>query len=196
MNFAFGTGGSTHRFLFRVLFGVVRGCPLSCLLFAVLLDPFLRAISALIDDKGDAVTRACADDIGAAVRGIQALKKFSSLFKAMRWASGLQLGFAKCCVVPFARRFSLVASLFKGWLDTNIGDWRTFQILVSGKYLGFMLGPGAGSTSWHPPLAKYFDRVRLIAGVGAAPSVGTLLYNSCALPVLGYVSQLFPRPIT
>ena len=32
------------------------------------------------------------------------------------------------------------------------------------------------------------------AGVGAAPSVGTLLYNSCALPVLGYVSQLLPTP--
>ena len=128
MNFAFGTGGSTHRFLFRVLFGVVRGCPLSCLLFAVLLDPFLRAISALIDDKGDAVTRACADDIGAAVRGVHVLKKCSSFFEAMRWASGLQLGFAKCCVVPSARRFSLhVASLFKDWLGTNISGWRTLK---------------------------------------------------------------------
>eukprot|EP00972_Heterocapsa_arctica_P071080 10499933-Heterocapsa_arctica.AAC.1 len=57
MNFAYGTDGTSHRFLFQILSGVVQGCPLSGLLFAVLLDPFLRAISSLIDDKGDAVTR-------------------------------------------------------------------------------------------------------------------------------------------
>ena len=48
--------------------------------------------------------------------------------------------------------------------------------------------------SWRGPLAEWSFRVRLIAEARAAPSVGVVLYNSRALPVLAYVAQLLPAP--
>eukprot|EP00972_Heterocapsa_arctica_P045683 6741317-Heterocapsa_arctica.AAC.1 len=49
--------------------GVLQGCPLSGLLFAVSLDPYLRWMKHDIEDAGLGVIRACADDIGASLCG-------------------------------------------------------------------------------------------------------------------------------
>ncbi len=68
--------------MFLVLCGVLQGCPLSGILFAWAMDPFLEAMRVPIDCRGLAVTRACADDVGATILRIQALAEYFRIFAA------------------------------------------------------------------------------------------------------------------
>ncbi len=56
--------------MFRALSGVLQGGPLSGVLFALRLSPFLLMMQEGAEVKLLAATRARADDIGAAVRRI------------------------------------------------------------------------------------------------------------------------------
>jgi hypothetical protein len=175
--------------------GVLQGCPLSGLIFVLVMDPLLAAMEGLIDKTGLATTRACADDIGSAIRDIRALKIFANLFKIMARISNLKLKASKCVVVPVASKFSpSLVEVFRDWLRANLVEWALFAILAEGKYLGFMLGPAAGSSSWKSPLQKWMHRVVCIAGSRLAPSLGTTDFNVRAVSTLGYIGQLLPPP--
>ncbi len=56
------------------------------------------------------------------------------------------------------------------------------------------MGPQSGSQQWLAPFAKFNDRVMCIYGSGAAASMSAYTYNSRALPVVSYVSQLICLP--
>ena len=178
-----------------IMSGVLQGCPLSGLLFVLILDPFLRAIEGQLESPGLALTRACADDIGAVVYEISTLKIFHALFTILAKIAGLHVKDRKCVIIPIATRFAPhVVELFRDWLCANLPEWGSMAVVASGKYLGFALGPGAGASSWSGPIAKWRWRVSSISAEGFAPSVGTLCYNFRSLPVLGYVAQLLPPP--
>ena len=55
--------------------------PHSGMLFALVMDPFLRCMKAIIQDKNLAQIRACADDVGAALKSIRVLKLFEPIFR-------------------------------------------------------------------------------------------------------------------
>ena len=195
MTGAYGVGEEGLRFLFWILSGVIQGCPFSGMLFVFALGPFLHAIEVLLDSPGISTTRACADDIGAAISSLQHMRVFHSLFKVLRWASNLRLSPPKCVIVPVAVGFSQeVRDQIRDWLALHIPEWSGFEVCPSGKYLGFLLGPAVDLQSWNGPLSKWSYRVDLISRAGAAPSIGARLYNGRALPVLGYVAQLVPAP--
>ena len=160
----------------------------------LILDPFLRAIDELIDQKGLATTRACADDIGAAIANISALRVFSCIFRVAADVANLRLKPRKCNVVPTAVNYSPHAvELYRNWLAANTPAWYGFHVDPEGKYLGFMLGPAANDSSWTNPLHKWIKQAKTIGAAQLPGSVGTHLYNSRAVPVLGYVAQLiFP----
>jgi hypothetical protein len=195
MNGSWAVGSDGFEFLFWIWAGVLQGCPLSGLLFVVILDPLLNAIYGLLDRKGRAVTRACADDLGAAVADIRSLQVFENLFKIMQKVANLHLSPTKCILVPIAVKFSPhVKNMVKEWLERHLPSWYQFRVEAMGKYLGLMMGPAVTMHSWKGPLDKYAQRVQLIASARLAPSVGTFLYNSRAIPVLGYVGRLVPAP--
>ena len=50
------------------LTGVIQGCALSGSLFAIAMDPILRWVKASINLVGFGIVRACADDIGGALK--------------------------------------------------------------------------------------------------------------------------------
>ena len=57
-NLAWGSIRGCLSPLFVAMSGILQGCPLSGLLFAWIMNPFLEAMKAMIDDKGLAMTRA------------------------------------------------------------------------------------------------------------------------------------------
>ena len=57
-----------------------------------------------------------------------------------------------------------------------------------------MMGPAAGSSQWKHATDKWQTRALSIAHSGATPAISALLYNSRALPTLGYISQLCTLP--
>ena len=67
---AYANSGGELTFLFEFLSGVLQGCPASAFLFNISLDPFLEAMDNTFRTcrRAAVVTRACADDIGQALR--------------------------------------------------------------------------------------------------------------------------------
>jgi len=61
------------RLLSFITSGVVQGCPLSGLLFALASDPMLNCFDERLVSGGEALVVACADDIGMAVKSIELL---------------------------------------------------------------------------------------------------------------------------
>ena len=196
MTGAYGVGEEGLRLLFWILSGVIPGCPFSGMLFVFVLDPFLHAVEILLDMLGHSTTRACADDIGAAITSLQHLRVFFSLFKVLRWSSDLRLSPPRCVIIPIAVEFSQeMCDQMRAWLALRIPEWSDFRVCPGGKYLGFLMGPAVDMQSWLGPLSKWSYRVDLISRAGVALSIGARLYNGRALPVLGYVAQLVPaRP--
>ena len=62
------------------------------------------------------------------------------------------------------------------------------------KYLGFFLGPCAGSRQWTASIAEFKERVDAIYTSGASIGLCSYVYNTQAVPVTMYVAQLTPPP--
>ena len=70
---AFAVADGCTTFLFWILTGVLQGCPLSGMLFAIIMDPFLVKFEMDICSTGKGCVRACADDVGAALSSLHDL---------------------------------------------------------------------------------------------------------------------------
>ena len=102
----------------------------------------------------------------------------------------------KCVLIP--TRASCTPHLvecIRSWLVSHVPAWANFKISSKGKYLGFMLGPGADESQWAPVIAKYVERASLIASAHTAACVTAFRYNSRAIPLLNYLAQLLPLPV-
>ncbi len=80
----------------RVLSGVLQDCPLSGMLFALCLNPFVLMMKKGADLKLLAATRARAADIGAAVRRISVLRHFYEVVNLASSTAGLRLKACRC----------------------------------------------------------------------------------------------------
>jgi hypothetical protein len=193
---AFADCGGDLVFLFEFLSGVLQGCPASAFLFNVSLDPFLEALESAFkkSKKAAVVTRACADDIGQAMRKLALLKVSQPVFELARKFAGLSLKPAKCKLIPLVRDFDHAKLLISSWLEQNLPAWKDFEVVPCAVYLGFFLGPRALSKQWEAPFKKFKQRVQAIAHARAPASITAYTYNSKAVPVLSYVAQLLPLP--
>jgi len=82
------------RLLFLITSGVVQGCPLSGLLFALASDPTLNCFDERLVSGAEALVAACDDDIGMAIKSIELLAIatvfFENIFRAsLSWRSNL-----------------------------------------------------------------------------------------------------------
>ena len=183
-----------QTFLFYFLSGVLQGCPASAFLFNIAVDPFLFAFEKILREKKAGIYRACADDIGAALKYLKCLIYMKPIFHDAEVLAGLGLKPVKCVIVPLVQGHKTLAKRILEWLARNIPEWANFKIKPAGKYLGFMLGPRANETQWSAPFSKYSERVDAVYSSGAGISVSVFTYNTRVLPVLSYVSQLVPTP--
>ncbi len=115
-------------------------------------------------------------------------------FSAAEAVAGLSLKAIKCKLVPLLPFSQALADQIREWLSSNIPAWKDFSIAPTAKYLGFFLGPMAGTKQWESPIQKYCDRVEVIASSGAATALCAYSYNIRTVPVLSYVAQLVPLP--
>jgi hypothetical protein len=207
----FVESGGKSQFLCWLRSGIIQGCPLSGFLYALCADPFLKKMVAdvvgheyvaavpsedlTIAEVRTGVIRACADDVGGAFANLTAFSRTVPAFNCAANFANLHLKGSKCVVVPTSHKCDDTCQLFTtNWLHYWIPHWRNFLIQSTSKYLGFQLGPTSGSLQWSNAVAKYKARVRSIASSGAPPSVATLLYNSQAISVLGYIAQMCHLP--
>ena len=194
MGFGRGDQGITV-FLFMILSGVLQGCPLSGSFFVLCLDPFLQAFDCVIVQPQLGVTGACADDIGASLSSINLLSTMFPIFETAHALAGLCLKVAKCVIVPLSGNFSdALRDLVAKWLLEHLPAWADFQVVEAGKYLGAYVGPAAGKKLWTNPSNKWATRAHAIGSASMPLSLSASLYNTRALPTLGYIAQFSLLP--
>ena len=175
---ALGSSGDGLVFLFWVCSGVLQGCPFSGLLFVSAIDPLLRKFQHDVDDRGHGTTRACADDIAAALCELATASVYARSFSLARKAAGLCLNFRKCVAVPLAGQFTLASRCgYMEWFERFLPEWGGLTVSHRAKILGMYLGPAVTIDAWEAPMAKWMARTHHIAKQGLAPSVSTLAYK-------------------
>ncbi len=117
LNIAFTSVGGSLVALFSVLRGVLQGFPLSGYLFAWAIDPTLAELQSRLDARGLAVTRACADDVGAAVRALTTFRIFEDIFSwtRLRRARTSRARSVSWCRWAARLVFRMLHSFASGW---------------------------------------------------------------------------------
>ncbi|CAK0860694.1 unnamed protein product, partial [Prorocentrum cordatum] len=181
--------------LYYIQSGIVQGCPGSGFLFAVAADPFMLDFDWSINRRALGLVRACADDVGAAIRTIRALKIFFRIFRAAARVAALVLKPSKCKIVPLCGPFSEEThDQYAQWIADHLPTWSSFKIVPELLHLGLYLGPAVHLQSWHAPIQKWRERGLILAQQQGPHRVTAQLYSSRVTSVLTYVAQFMPLP--
>ncbi len=119
--------------LFYFEAGVLQGCPASAFLFNLSVDPFLNFFQKQLDLRAYGMLRACADDIGAALRTLSALWYLRAVFERAQGLAGLSLKPIKCIIIPLVPFSEEVVSAIRSWLRRNIPKWEHVQVKKTAK---------------------------------------------------------------
>ena len=97
----------------------------------------------------------------------------------------------KCITIPLGPG---TQDDFKARRNRHIPQWSNMPVADKGKYLGFAIGPGKGTTSWQEPTTKYLQRCQDWSTQGVGMHFHTVAYNTFAISTLGFVAQLEAVP--
>ena len=64
----------------------------------------------------------------------------------------------------------------------------------SAALIGIQIGPAAAAVAWAKPFVKLDERIRRIACSGRSVAEGLWHAKRLAIPVVGYVAQIYPAP--
>ena len=180
-------GGSSFEG-FAVGAGIRQGCPISPLLFAVVVDIVLRRLRRLIPGS---VVKAFADDIAIVVEDVgSALPILEHIFQDLERMAGLFLNRPKCVLIPL---WASTCEQVSRELAAGYSSWANISVSYSGKYLGVQIGPESTSTFWDQAVAKYLDRAKQWGSMGLGLFFAATAYQTYILPTLSFLAQ-FRKP--
>ena len=130
--------------------GIRQGCPLSPLLFVIVVDVLLRRLQSAVPE---CTLRAFADDNGMVIPDLAEMgPTIMTLYKEFGEISNLRLNMSKTVVIPLWS--ADIDSLRKGQFARQHPEWAEADLATHGTYLGFVLGPGREDSVWSKPQAK------------------------------------------
>ena len=182
-------GGCGLHAGFSINAGIRQGCPLSPILFALVVDLLLRRLQRVCPEV---IIRAFADDIAVVAPDMFArLSCLTQLFTEMAKVSGLHLNIPKCVLIPL---WPVDGELLSRDIARVFPHWASMKIADKGTYLGFVIGPGAKHESWNKPLSKYLASAQVWGAKGVGMQYATFAYSIYTLPILSYIGQLCSPP--
>ena len=170
-----------------------QGCPLSPVLFALALDPFLcHLMRALLSDT---LIRAYADDMAIVLASRSSLPPVARCFDVLANAAALRVNVAKTEYVPLYQTTVQQANY-----DIAYCIWSNMRVSMGyGKYLGYCVGPQASADlNFKQPMQKFRARAAYWLSLRKLGSYFQVLgFNMCALSVLTFACQLhlMPEPL-
>ncbi|CAK0910901.1 unnamed protein product [Prorocentrum cordatum] len=181
--------GQQHP-VFKISAGIRQGCPLSPLLFAVVVDSLLRRLRRMLPS---ATVRAYADDLVTVLENLSwALPCLVQIFAEFAAASGLRLNFRKVVVVPLG---DSPPDVVTQQISATFPTWGLVQCRQWAKYLGFALGPGRAEHSWDAALEKAVARARLWSRLALGLQYAAFVYKVYVASTLSFLLQLEPLPV-
>ena len=190
--------GGMNSNKFEMTRGIRQGCPLSPIVFAIIVDILLRKLDKILGKDGTA--RAFADDTASITDNIfMNIRSIAKLFKDYEKISGLGLNLSKTLVIPlWDEREDVEADyrLLKEKLRLVGDGWEMVQVVRSGKYLGYRIGPDRKSGAWDKAEKKWEERSKAWASKGLGLQFSAMVYNTFCSSVLGFLGQLLNPPQT
>ena len=110
------------------------------------------------------------------------------LFQEFQQISALQLNVCKTVMIPLWS-FNSKDNVVKLVREFCPG-WAKFEVASCGKYLGYLIGPGAGAGVWSKALAKFKCRVTFWASLHLGIPFNVVAFNVFIVPVLEFIAQL------
>ena len=89
----------------RISSGIIEGCPLAGTCFALAIEPILNCFSNSLGKGRLGIVRACADDLGFALKSIRTLILLLDIYNMVFKISGLKLKVSKTCLVPVPDKY-------------------------------------------------------------------------------------------
>ena len=169
--------------------GIRQGCPLSPLLFAAIVDPFLRLLQRKLPGQ---LICAYADDTAAVVRDVQtAAPTLTREFRRFARVANVVLNVPKTVCIPL---WTTTMENVRSKLVSIDASSEQVQVAATGKYLGYFTGPGKGQQSWYGAGAKMISRVRQWPWNRLGLYYAMCAYNLYASSLPTYIAQLEPYP--
>ena len=163
--------------------GVKQGCPLSPLIFAIVVDPLLQYITKFTK----CTPCAHADDLALAVTKKQYLKAALHLTDCFSKASGAQQNYSKTAIVTAKPDEEL-----DSWIKNDSG-WPLLQIVNKYVYLGVLMGRNVILEDISKAIDKLVKRSVKYRGVVRLLSHAkrVLIYNVFVISILSCLTNFF-----
>ncbi len=173
---------------FASLAGLTQGCPVSCFLYIIAIDPLLQALQSI---PGVNIVSGFVDDWSAGCDGFGTLGRVSSLIHEFEEASGQKINREKSAVVPSRR-------LRPHEIDTCCAEWGwDLRISYRERLLGIYIGLDAGINDQYTDAMDKFEKALAIFGAirGSLGMVARILVANVFLNSLfSYANRLFFMP--
>ena len=177
-------------FAFVALAGVRQGCPLSSTIFVIVTDCICNALIWRLGPGS--LLRMYADDICISYRDFFLhAARIARTFDVIGQISCLYLNGKKCVIVPVGK---LTIDFVRAWVKVNVTLWRDFKVCSCAKYLGFLIGPGAGNQDWVRVLDKIRQTSKFIRGLGLPKLFAFSLFQMFGVSQIQFVAQLRVPP--
>ena len=166
--------------------GIKQGCPMSGSLWNIIFDPVIRCLLEALGTCGS--LSAFADDIGIATGDvITVLSRVVPVLGSVQAATCLTLNWGKTFLVNFSR-FSVFK--IRNLIEEVAPLALRIVICKFAKYLGFIVGPGAGEHEWTAPCSKLLCRARHVKTLGLSLVESIAAFCVFAFSVVRYSLQL------